>query len=64
MKRGMDRWIGAASAAMQTYRIIVSWKSIYVPTLAYGHEFDRKNETVDSSSLRLSLRDRVKSSDI
>ncbi|XP_056625668.1 uncharacterized protein LOC130437983 [Triplophysa dalaica] len=33
MEREIDRWIGAASAVMRSI-----YRSIYVPTLTYGHE--------------------------
>ncbi|KAI3373872.1 hypothetical protein L3Q82_021981 [Scortum barcoo] len=51
MEREIDRWIGAASAVMRSvYRTVVVkkelsrkaklsiYRSIYVPTLTYGHE--------------------------
>ncbi|KAK7944758.1 hypothetical protein WMY93_000486 [Mugilogobius chulae] len=86
MEREIDRRIGAASAVMQSlYRTVVVkkelsrkaklsiYRSIYVPTLTYGHELwvmtERKRsriQAVEMSFLRRvagrSLRDRVRSS--
>jgi len=54
MEREMDRRIGAASAVMRAlYRsVVVIYRSIYVPTLTYGHELwvsDQNNEITDTS---------------
>jgi len=86
--REMDRRIGAASAVMRAlYRSIVVkrelsrkaklaiYRSIYVPTLTYGHEpwvvTDRMRLQIQAAKVSfrrkvagLSLRDRVRSSDI
>jgi len=88
MEREMDRWIGAASAVMRAlYRSIVVkrelsrkaklsiCRSIYVPTLTYGHKFwvvtERMRSWIQADKIcflcrvaGLSLRDRVRSSDI
>ncbi|KAK7913334.1 hypothetical protein WMY93_013545 [Mugilogobius chulae] len=86
MEREIDRRIGAASAVMQSlYRTVVVkkelsrkaklsiYRSIYVPTLTYGHELwvttertRSRIQAVEMSFLRRvagrSLRDRVRSS--
>ncbi|KAI3373860.1 hypothetical protein L3Q82_022440 [Scortum barcoo] len=87
MEREIDRRIGAASAVMRSvYRTVVVkkelsrkaklsiYRSIYVPTLTYGHELwvmtekgqDRWIQAAEMSFLRrvagCSLRDRVRSS--
>ncbi|XP_049451749.1 acetylserotonin O-methyltransferase 2 isoform X2 [Epinephelus fuscoguttatus] len=85
MEREIDRRTGAASAVMQALNrsIVVKrelsqkaklsiYRSIYVPTLTYGHELwvvtERTRSRVQAGYLRrvagLSLRDRVRSSDI
>ncbi|KAK7884420.1 hypothetical protein WMY93_027543 [Mugilogobius chulae] len=86
MEHEIDRWIGAASAVMQSlYQTVVVkkelsqkaklsiYRSIYVPTLTYGHELwvmtertRSRIQAVKMSFLRRvagrSLRDRVRSS--
>ena len=86
MEREIDRWIGAVAAVMRSlYRSVVVkrelsrkaklsiYRSIYVPTLTYGHELWVMTERIRSriqaaemSFLRRvvgrSLRDRVRSS--
>ncbi|TWW62296.1 hypothetical protein D4764_04G0009430 [Takifugu flavidus] len=82
MEREIDRRIGAASAVMRTlhrsvvvkiYRSI--YRSIFVPTLTYGHELwvmtERTRSRVQAAEMSflrrvagLSLRDRVRSSAI
>ncbi|KAI3364615.1 hypothetical protein L3Q82_011394 [Scortum barcoo] len=69
MEREIDRRIGAASAVMRSvYRTVVVkkelsrkaklsiYRSIYVPTLTYGHELwvmtDRKDKIMDTSGRR------------
>jgi len=87
MEREMDRQIGAASAVMRAlYRSVVvkrkmSWKtklsiyrSIYIPTLTYGHELwvvtRRMRLRIQAAEMsflcrvpEFSLRNRVRSSD-
>nr|XP_054599772.1 uncharacterized protein LOC129164266 [Nothobranchius furzeri] len=82
----IDRWIGAASAVMRVlYRSVMVkrelsqkvklsiYRSIYVPTLTYGHELwvvtDRMRSRIQAAEMSflrrvagLSLRDRVRSS--
>ncbi|XP_061622105.1 furin (paired basic amino acid cleaving enzyme) a isoform X2 [Phyllopteryx taeniolatus] len=78
MEREMDRRIGAASAVMQTlYRSDILklsiYRSIYVPTLTYGHELwvvtEKTRSRIQGAEMSffrrvsgLSLRDRVRSS--
>jgi len=38
MEREMDRRIGAASAVMRALYRLSIYRSIYIPTLTYGHE--------------------------
>ena len=88
MEREMDRRIGAASAVMRAlYRSVVVkkelsrkaklsiYRSIYVPTLTYGHELwvvtERTRSRIQAAKMSflrrvagLSLRDKVRSSDI
>jgi len=88
MEREMDRWIGAVSAVMRTLYLSVVvkrelsqkaklsiYRSIYVPTLTYGHKLwvviermRSRIQVAEMSFLRrvagLNLRDRVRSSDI
>ena len=88
MEREMDRRIGAASAVMRAlYRSVVVkkelsrkaklsiYRSIYLPTLTYGHELwvvtERTRSRIQAAEMSflrrvagLSLRDRVRSSDI
>ncbi|TWW81643.1 hypothetical protein D4764_01G0014580 [Takifugu flavidus] len=86
MEREIDRRIGAASAVMRTlHRSVVVkrelsrklsiYRSIFVPTLAYGHELwvmtERTRSRVQAAEMSflrrvagLSLRDRVRSSAI
>ena len=77
MEREMDRRIGAASAVMRAlyWSVVVIYRSIYVPTLTYGHELwvvtgrtRSRIQVAEMTFLRrvagLSLRDRVRSSDI
>ena len=88
MGREMDRRIGAASAVMRTlYRSVVAkrelsrkaklsiYRSIYVPTLTYGHELwvvtERTRSRIQAAEMSflrrvagLTLRDRVRSTDI
>ncbi|TWW78306.1 hypothetical protein D4764_11G0004270 [Takifugu flavidus] len=88
MEREIDRRIGAASAVMQTLHqsVVVKrelsrkaklsiYRSIFVPTLTYGHELwvmtERTRSRVQAAEMsflrrvaRLSLRDRVRSSAI
>ncbi|XP_056896310.1 transmembrane protein 269 isoform X2 [Takifugu flavidus] len=70
MEREIDRRIGAASAVMRTLH-----RSIFVPTLTYGHELwvmtERTRSRVQAAEMSflrrvagLSLRDRVRSSAI
>ncbi|KAK3561458.1 hypothetical protein QTP86_002817 [Hemibagrus guttatus] len=73
MDHEIDRWISAAAAVMRSmYRSVVV-KSIYVPTLTYGHELWVMTERIRSriqaaemsflrSVVGRSLRDRVRSS--
>ncbi|KAK3533855.1 hypothetical protein QTP70_032967 [Hemibagrus guttatus] len=73
MDHEIDRWISAAAAVMWSmYRSVVV-KSIYVPTLTYGHELWVMTERIRSriqaaemsflrSVVGRSLRDRVRSS--
>ncbi|KAA0706920.1 hypothetical protein E1301_Tti002240 [Triplophysa tibetana] len=86
MEREIDRWIGAASAVMRSlYRSVVVkkelsrkaklsiYRSIYVPTLTYGHELwvmtERTRSRIQAAEMSFlcrvagrSLRDRVRSS--
>ncbi|XP_055016887.1 AP-5 complex subunit sigma-1 isoform X2 [Boleophthalmus pectinirostris] len=85
MEREIDRWIGAASAVMWSlYRTVVKrelsrkaklsiYRSIYVPTLTYGHELwvetERTRSRIQAAEMSFlrrvagrSLRDRVRSS--
>ena len=88
MEREIDRRIGAASAVMRALNrsVVVKrelsrkaklsiYRSIYVPTLTYGHELwvmtERTRSRVQAAEMSflrrvagLSLRDRVRSSDI
>ncbi|MDG2633017.1 hypothetical protein P7M35_24665, partial [Vibrio parahaemolyticus] len=88
MEREIDRRIGAASAVMQALNrsVVVKrelsqkvklsiYRSIYVPTLTYGHELwvvtERMRSRIQAAEMSflrrvagLSLRDRVRSSDI
>ena len=88
MERELDRRIGAAGAVLSSlYRSVVMkrelsqkaklsvYRSIFVPTLTYGHEgwimTDRTRSRIQAAEMRflrrvagLSLRDRVRSSDI
>ncbi|TWW69645.1 hypothetical protein D4764_18G0004510 [Takifugu flavidus] len=70
MEQEIDRRIGAASAVMRTLH-----RSIFVPTLTYGHELwvmtERTRSRVQAAEMSflrrvagLSLRDRVRSSAI
>ncbi|KAF7225184.1 tyrosine aminotransferase, partial [Nothobranchius furzeri] len=84
LEREIDRWIGAASAVMRAlYRSVVVkrelsqkaklsiYRSIYVPTLTYGHELwvvtERTRSRIQAAKMSflhrvagLSLRDRVR----
>ncbi|TWW75469.1 hypothetical protein D4764_13G0001310 [Takifugu flavidus] len=88
MEQEIDRWIGAASAVMRTlHRSVVVkrelsrkaklsiYRSIFVPTLTYGHELwvmtERTRSRVQAAEMSflrrvagLSLRDRVRSAAI
>ncbi|TWW57306.1 hypothetical protein D4764_07G0000250 [Takifugu flavidus] len=88
MEREIDRQIGAASTVMRTlhWSVVVKrelsrkakvsiYRSIFVPTLTYGHELwvmaERTRSRVQATEMsflrrvaRLSLRDRVRSLDI
>ena len=88
MEREMDRRIGAASAVMRTLNrsVVVKrelsrkaklsvYRSVYAPTLTYGHELwvmtERTRSRIQAAEMSflrrvsgLSLRDRVRSSDI
>ena len=61
MEQEIDKWIGAASALMQTLRQsgvvktelsqkgeLSIYRSIYVPTLTHGHELLVVTETIGS----------------
>ncbi|TWW62062.1 hypothetical protein D4764_04G0007090 [Takifugu flavidus] len=76
MEQEIDRRIGAASTVMRTlHRSVVIYRSIFVPTLTYGHELwvmtERTRSRVQAAEMSflrrvagLSLRDRVRSSAI
>ena len=88
MEREFDRQIGAASAVMRALNLSIVvkkelsqkarlsiYRSIYVPTLTYGHELwvmtERTRSRIQAAEMSflrrvagLSLRDRVRSSDI